>query len=292
MKYNDALSEAFRKTLTKISPELHAKVVYFFKEKKRLNWNEPQTFSEKIIKLKVEDYNNNPLVKQCADKYAVRAYVEDNGCGELLNELYAVYDSPDEIDWDSLPQSFALKLNIGCACNYFCPDKSKADRDEVMQLMRGWMKKKPWSGYAEMQYKVDKKILLEKYLSDKDGAVPVDYKVYCFHGEPAVVFYLCGRFSGEMHAGFFDTEWNYLGIGKEPVIPELDEDEIPEKPACLDVMLDASAKLSKNFPFVRIDFYQIDSKAVFGEMTFTPRGGFDVSECDINGKSMSEYLHI
>ena len=290
MGFASGLSKNFRKSLTVISPRLHAKVVYHIKEKKRLNLKDPQTFSEKVIKLKLEDYNNNPLVRQCADKYAVREYVESKGCGELLNELYDVYDSPGEIKWDSLPQSFALKLNIGCACNYFCPDKSKVTAAEVMPILEKWMEKKPWLGYAEMQYKVRKKILLEKYLSDENGTLPVDYKIYCFHGEPTAVFYLCGRFSGEMHGGFFDLDWNYLGIGKEPVIPQLEEHEIPKKPECLDAMLDASAKLSKDFPFVRIDFYQINSKPIFGEMTFTPRGGFDVSECDINGKSMAEYL--
>lgn len=285
-------SAIFRNTLTRISPRLHAKVVYFFKEKKRLDLKEPRGFSEKILKLKIEDYNTNPLVRKCADKYRVRDYVKDKGCAHLLNELYAAYDSPEEIDWDSLPESFALKLNTGCACNYFCQDKSKADKEEVMAKLRGWMKKKPWLGYAEMQYKVRKKILLEKYLTDESGGLPVDYKVYCFHGEPVAVFYLCGRFSGEMHGGFFDKDWNYLGIGKEPVIPELEKHEIPDKPSCLDEMLDASARLSDEFAFVRIDFYQINSKPVFGEMTFTPRGGFDVSECDINGKPMAEYLNV
>ena len=286
------LASNFRNLLTVISPKLHAYVVYFVKYKKPLHLKNPQSFSEKVIKLKLEDYNNNPLVKQCADKYAVREYVEQAGCGELLNELIGVIDHPDELDWEGLPQQFVLKLNVGCGCNYICTDKSKEDKSYVLERLESWMNVKPWLGYSEMQYKTEKKILIEKFLSDSNGNPPVDYKVYCFNGEPCLVFYLCGRFSEEMHGGFFDCEWNYLGIGKETHIPPLTEQEVPERPHSLEAMIEAAKKLSKDIPFVRIDFYDLDGIAIFGEMTFTPRGGFEVSECDINGKSMAELLDV
>ena len=287
-----SLASKFRNLLTVISPTLHAYVVYFFKYKKPLHLNPPKTFSEKVIWLKLKDYNSNPLVKQCADKYAVRGYVEEKGLKSLLNDLIGVYDSPEEIKWDELPDRFAIKLNTGCGCNYICKDKSAQDERQVYDKLHSWMKTNHWIGYAEMQYKTEKKLLVEKYLSDSSGNPPVDYKVYCFNGKPVLVFYLCGRFSGEMHGGFFDPDWNYLGIGREAYIKPLTEDEIPKRPRSLETMFDAAKKLSQPFPFVRIDFYDVDGRAMFGEMTFTPRGGFEVSECDINGKTMAELLTL
>ena len=288
------LASNFRNLLTVISPKLHAYVVYFVKYKKPLHLKNPQSFSEKVIKLKLEDYNNNPLVKQCADKYAVREYVEQAGCGELLNELIGVIDHPDELDWEGLPQQFVLKLNVGCGCNYICTDKSKEDKSYVLERLESWMNVKPWLGYSEMQYKTEKKILIEKFLSDSNGNPPVDYKVYCFNGQPEAILYIDGRFSDEMHAGFFDTSWQYLGIKQNFKKPykEFDKGILPQKPQSLDQMIAAAQALSAGFPFVRADFFEVNGNPVFGELTFTPSGGFEPSEVDINGKSMAELLDV
>ena len=284
----------FRSTLTLISPKLNATVVYVAKNHKLMNWNHPSTFVEKLIKLRTEDYNNNPLVKECADKYAVRDYLTRGGYSELLNPLLAVYDNPEEIEWNELPERFALKLNSGSGCNIICDDKSKLKEEEVIAELRKWRKQKYWLGYAEMQYKdVPVKYLLETFLVGRDGLFPEDYKIYCFNGGPKAILYISGRFSDSTCAGFFDTNWKYLGLPKNRLdYKSFDVDSIPTRPRSLDVMLKAAADLSKPFPFVRMDFYDLDGEAVFGEMTFSPAGGFDVSEIDIDGKSMGDLLEI
>lgn len=295
MSFFSMVSNLFRKTLTCISPDLNIRFVYRIKKKKRLNTEDPQSFSEKLVYVRLTNYNHNPLVKQLADKYAVRDYVKKKGYEELLNELYAVFDAPKQIDFEKLPSQFALKLNVGCGCNYICMDKSKINATEIAEITRKWMKKKPWLPYAEMQYKgVEKKILLEKYLEGHNGTVPEDYKVYCFHGKPLAILYMSGRFTEQTRVGFFDSDWNYLGMKENSRLDfvTFDKSHLPPRPESLSMMVSAAETLSGTFPFVRIDFYDVDGRAIFGEMTFSPAGGYDAAEVDINGKSMAEYLHV
>ena len=126
------ISRHFKQFLTVISPRLNTEIVYFFKFKKRINLNEPRTLDEKIQWLKLNAYNKNPLVTQCADKYAVRDYVKSCGCSEILNDLYGVYDSVDEIKWDELPEKFVIKWNFGCGQNLICFDKSKLNLKSIV----------------------------------------------------------------------------------------------------------------------------------------------------------------
>lgn len=295
MSFFSKASDLFKRVLTDISPELNIRVVYRMKKKKRLNLTNPQTFAEKLVYLRVTDYNHNPLVRELSDKYAVRDYVKQKGYSQTLNELYAVYDDPKQIVYEELPRQFALKLNVGCGSNYICSDKSKTDAAQIGKITRRWMKKKPWRLYAEMQYKgVDKKILSEKYLGSLDEPVPPDYKIYCFHGKPMAVLYIGGRFSGRTKAGFFDREWNYLGIkdNEKKHYINFETNDLPPKPKSLDLMFTVAEKLSDGFPFVRVDFFETNGNAIFGEMTFSPAGGYDAAEVDINGKSMAEYLNV
>lgn len=288
------LDYLFRACLTTISPKLNVFVVYAVKKHKMIHWKRPQTFIEKILKLRVTNYNYNPLVKQCADKYAVRSYVTENGYGFLLNDLLAAYDSPEDIDWDELPDRFALKLNFACGYNIICQNKSQLDKAKAISQLKYWMKQKPWLGYAELQYKdVPLKILVERYLEGKDGCFPEDYKLYCFHGEPQAILYMSGRYSDHMKAGFFDIDWEYIGAPHtKKAYGTFDANNLPPRPDSLPMMLKAARSLSKPFPFVRIDFYDLDGTAVLGEMTFSPAGGFDASEIDVHGVSMADMLNL
>ncbi len=284
----------FRSLLTKISPKLNTFVVYAVKKHEIIHWKNPQTFVEKLLKLRITNYNYNPLVKQCADKYAVRSYVDNHGYGELLNDLLAVYDKPEDINWDALPDRFAMKLNSACGRNIICQNKALLDKSKAVAQLNEWIKQKPWLGYAELQYKdVPVKIIVERYLEGKDGSFPEDYKLYCFHGEPKAILYMSGRYSDHMQAGFFDMEWNYLGASNSKKAYEVfDKNKLPEKPESLPTMIEAARTLSSPFPFVRMDFYDLDGKAIFGEMTFSPAGGFDASEINVHGVSMKDMLHL
>lgn len=285
------LAHLFRSALTCISPVLNTKVTYFMKFKKKLDLKNPKDLREKILWLKLRDYETNALVRQCADKYAVRSYIEEKGCPEILVPLIASYDSVDEIDWNALPESFAMKWNFGCGFNIICPDKSKLDIPQTVEKMKKWGKTRYHLGHSEMQYKdVPKKIIVEQYLKPKSGNLPEDYKVYCFHGKPLAILFMAGRHTENMQAVFMDPQWQLLGsTGKAKY---KDVADLPGKPAALDKMLEYAQKLSEPFEFVRADFYEIDGQVYFGELTFTPAGGFDVSQCKIDGKPMGEFLQI
>ena len=183
-----AMQGAFRSTLTLISPKLNTAVTYRVKFGRKLDLTRPTTFNEKVLWLKFNTYWNNDTVKQCADKLRVRDYLEQHGYGYLLNELIASYEDVDSIDFSTLPDRFAIKLNVGCACNIIVQDKSKLDIEATKNTMRKWLKNNYWLGWSEMQYKdVKPCILIEKYLGGDDGSLPVDYKFYCMNGKATSV---------------------------------------------------------------------------------------------------------
>lgn len=275
-----SFGKAFKSLLTLFSPRLNTDVVYFFKFKKRINLKHPQTLDEKIQWLKLNTYINNPLVTQCADKYAVREYVEKSGCGEILNELYGAYDKVEDIPWDELPNSFVLKWNFGCGQNLIVRDKSKLNLDEAKKKLKKWYSIHDtfYLPYSEMQYKgIPPKLVCEKLIETEDGDLPVDYKLYCFNGRPDCVLVCAKR--GHMKHGaeyyFFDKDWNLKRYNKRG--KEAPEDFTLPKPENLGLLFDYAEKLAKPFPFVRADFYLEKGQVTFGELTFTPCGGFDVN---------------
>jgi hypothetical protein len=278
-----------RKILTFISPTLNTKVTYYIAKGKRINLENPETFEEKILWLKLNMYADNALVTKCADKYQVRSYVkEDCGLGELLNELIGAWDSVDGIDWELLPNKFALKCNHGSGYNIICDDKRKLDIKNAKMKLNKWISTDQWKSYSELNYKnINKKIICEKYLETDQGFFPYDYKIYCFNGVPKAVLVMMDR-GKETKGVFMSPEWDFISnISKYEQVTDL-----PDKPYSLDIMIKAAIKLSRPFPFVRVDFYQYHDRAIFGEMTFTPAGGLYVSQTDINGVSMGELLDL
>lgn len=274
------LSRWFKQMLTRISPEFNTRVIYLIKFKKPINLKHPQTLDEKIQWLKLNTYQGNPLVTQCADKYAVREYVEKCGCGEILNELYGVYDRVEDIPWIELPNSFVIKWNFGCGQNLIVFDKSKLNIDDAKRKLNEWYKTKDtfYLSYSEIQYKgISPKLVCEKLIETEDGGLPLDYKLYCFNGKPFSVMMCSGR--GTTGHGtkyyLFDRNWNLLRYNKAG--KKAPEGFTLPKPDGVDKLFKYAEMLSKPFPFVRADFYLEKGKVTFGELTFTPCGGFDVN---------------
>lgn len=276
------------KAATIISPKLNTTLRFRQANGFFPNYAFPKTLTEKLVWLKLNMYMEDPLVIQCADKFRVRDYVESKGCSDTLNDLIGVYDSADQIPWDSLPNKFVLKWNFGAGMNLICTDKTKLDIDGTIKKLNKWGKSKYWLNHSEMQYKyTPKKIICEKFLENKRDEVIPDYKVYCFHGEPLAIFVMHDRGKG-VKSEFFDINWNLLQNTKKYQNPA----EQTPKPKCLDRMIEVSRLLSEPFPFVRCDFYVVNDILVFGEMTFTPAGGVLTSQTQIAGKEMGDYLHI
>lgn len=280
MNHYNPISRWFKRFLGKISPVLNTRVVYRSKFHRPIDLKNPKTLDEKIQWLKLNTYLGNPLVNQCADKYRVRDYVTECGCGEILNDLIGVYDTVSEVPWESLPSQFALKWNFGCGENLIVFDKSALDIEIAKKKLEKWYKTRDvfYLTYSEMQYQgIPPKLLCEKLIETEDGGLPVDYKLYCFNGKPHCVLVCLQR--GVMTHGaeyyFFDREWNLLRYNKRG--KEAPEGFTIPKPEGVDKLFEFAESLAKPFPFVRADFYLEKGKVTFGELTFTPCGGFDVN---------------
>lgn len=260
--------------LSYLSPRLNT-ILLFLKKFGRLpELKNPVTLNEKLLKLKLEDYGTNELVRQCADKYRVRDYVKNCGLENCLNKLWAAYDRPEDIDWESLPESFAMKWNFGCGYNVICRSKEELDIREAEQKLRKWGREPFWAYFSELQYRgVPKKIIVEEYIGGKEGTPPEDYKFYCFHGSAYCVMLCVGREEGWPKFYFFDREFRLMRINR-------DSAQAPEgfslpKPEGIEEAFGIADRLSRGFPFVRVDLYLTERGARFGEMTFTPAAALD-----------------
>ena len=252
--------------LTKISPVAGAYVLYFIRTKKIPNLKNPKDFNEKLTYLKLNRYATDKRVIQYADKFLVREYIKSKGYEEILNDLYGVYDSFDDIDFDRLPVSFALKCTHGCAYNIICHDKDSLDVETTRKKVNTWLKEKCGLATQELHYtKIEPRIIIEKNLCDKNGFMPVDYKLYCFNGKAEVILVCTERTTG-LRLNYFDTKWEELMYGKEHYRSSR---TIP-KPRNLKMMLQIAECLSSEFPFVRVDLYENSKGVIFGELTFTP----------------------
>ncbi len=266
----------FHYLLCGISPKLSVKFWYRFYLKKPLDLEHPKTLDEKIQWMKLYYYKDNPLVYQCADKFRVRDYVKNCGLEHILNDLIATYHSANEINWDVLPQKFVLKWNFSNGGNIICSDKSKLDRKQAIKELNRFQKIKPHLKYAEPQYDVEKVLLCEKFIETQNGEAPVDYKFYCFNGEAKYVLCCYGRSIDHRPAFyFFDKDWQLQRFNK--MGKEAPEGFTMPKPVGMDDLFHYAEILSKPFPFVRADFYLENGKAYFGELTFTPGGGYDMN---------------
>lgn len=256
-------------------PEFCAKTHYYIKFKKKLNLRNPTNFNEKIQWLKFNEFSED-IYTLCADKYKVREYVAAKGCGEILNELYGVYDDPQEIDYAALPERFALKCNHGAGYNIICSDKSSLDVEKTNRQLNKWLKEDFSSLFIEPQYKkIQRKILCEKYIENERGGFPEDYKFYCFNGKPYAVMVCIGREKGTPKFYYFDMNWNPLPF--EDTVELMDKKNFPEMPDGFLKMREYAVKLASDFKFVRADFYLLNGDVIFGELTFTPSAGLDVT---------------
>jgi len=255
--------------LSRISPKRASIVFYNRCHKKKINLKNPQTFNEKLMYLKIKNYNKNKNVYKCSDKYLIRDYAKSKGVHENnLPKIIGIYKSPKEIDFKKLPKKFVLKCSHGCGFNIICKDKKKIDRNETIKKLNKWKRKKYGYSTAETHYThVKPTIFCEEFIQNEDGSFPNDYKIYCFHGEPKLVL-VCSEREKKLKLNFYDLEWKELLIGTENY---RGTNKIV-RPKKFNEMIDIAKKVSKDFPYVRVDLYEYRDKAILGEMTFTPAG--------------------
>lgn len=274
-KIRKALSMYKLKVIARLYPQYLANEVYKSVFKKDIDWNNPKDLIEKIYWLQLN--TDTSLWTLCADKYRVRAFVEERGCGEILNELYGKWDNANEIEFDKLPNSFVLKINNSCGQIILVKDKTNLDYDKIRKQLNEWLKSDYGYVGAQLHYtRIKPCIIAEKILENKDNKSSslVDYKIWCFDGKPECILVASERTWNDKgidkySLSMYDTQWN--NISKKA----LNEDGKHyngcdvEKPSSFGLMLDYARILSKGFKEVRVDFYEIDSKPIFGELTFT-----------------------
>ncbi|HSX43217.1 MAG TPA: ATP-grasp fold amidoligase family protein [Candidatus Saccharimonadales bacterium] len=257
--------------LNLLPDRLYVPLVFFVRYRRFPNLRKPVRWADKIQWLKLNGHMER--FAQYADKYTVRAYVEEKIGAQHLIPLIGAWDTFDEIPFDELPGQFVLKVTHGCGYNFICKDKSKLDLGMLRAKITGWQQEDFYKQEREPQYKDSpRKIVCEQYLADpRTGDLP-DYKFYCVKGEPKVAQVDTDRFTDHKSAFLEIDTWkpiDYMYIATFEVPSDL-----PPKPRNLLHMLDIARKLSADFPFVRVDLYSVGDKVYFGELTFTPGSGW------------------
>ena len=261
--------------LGKMSPlfpdKPYVELMYWLNMGKKLNLKNPVTFNEKLQWLKL--YNHNPEYTVMVDKVKAKEYVAKLIGEEHIIPTLGVWDDPDDIDFDALPNQFVLKCNHNSGTGMcICRDKSKLDIEKVKAELRKGLKENYFMRWREWPYKnVPRKILAEKFMVDESGTELKDYKVFCMNGEPEIIEVDYGRFTNHMR-NLYDKDWHLIEM--EIQYPK-DASHVIPRPEKLEEMLQLARTLAKDIPHVRADFYSINGALYWGELTFCHGAGME-----------------
>lgn len=252
-----------------LSDKFYLKMMYYVRLGKNLNLNKPLTFNEKLNWLKL--YDRRGIYTQMADKYEVRQIVKERLGEEYLIPLLGVWDFPEEINFDNLPDQFVLKCTHDSGSVIICKDKTSFDCEKAVQKLQAAMKVNYFYASREWPYKnIKPRIIAEAYMVDESGTELKDYKIYNFSGEPELVQVDFGRFVHH-ERNLYSLDWKYIDETIEyPKNPNV----LISRPDGLEEMCKCARKLAKGIPSVRTDFYSINGKIYFGEITFYQEAGF------------------
>lgn len=260
------------KSMNWIPDNWYLSLLYAIVYHRKLNLKNPQRFSEKIQYYKI--HYKNPEMFSLTDKYKVRQYVADKIGENYLNKLYQVCDKAEDIDFKSLPQKFVVKTTDGGNGEnvLICRDKSILDYRETVKRINGWRNKKYASITREYAYgNMKSRIVVEEYLhplDSPDGGLD-DYKFLCFYGKCKYLWVDTDRYAGHKRA-WFDSDLNFLSDIKNSY--DIANVILPSNTR---IMIELAERLAGSFPLARIDFYNINGRIVFGEITFYPHSGFE-----------------
>lgn len=256
---------------------------------KKLDLKNPKTYTAKLQWLKL--YDRRPEHSVLVDKYAVKEYVRKTIGEDYLVPNFGVWDSFRDIDFDSLPQEFVLKCTHDSGGILICRDKSALDFAKAEERMEKARKRSFYKLNREWTYRnVQPRILAEAYMEHSDTGDLRDYKFFCFDGEPKLMFVATDRQTpGEdTKFDFFDMDYTHLAMknGHENAgVP-------PKKPENFELMKELARKLSKGIPHVRVDFYEVDGKVYFGELTFYHFSGLVPFEPDHWDQTLGDWLTL
>lgn len=271
------------------SDEAFLKMKYRLIMGTKLDLDNPKTFNEKLQWLKI--YDRKPEYTMMVDKYAVREYIAEKLGEEYLIPLLGVWDDPDDIDFDALPDKFVLKCNHNSGLGMcICRDKSKLDIEKVKKELRKGLKQDYYLTGREWPYKnVKRKIIAEKYMENHSEEDLVDYKFFCFNGSPKFLYVSQGLAGHNAMIDFMSLNWEKEVFTRDDY---KSFDTVPSKPLNFDIMIEFSKILSENIPHVRVDFYEINNRIYFGELTFCTAAGFSALKPDEYNRIIGNYLDI
>lgn len=256
---------------------------------KELHLENPKTFSEKIQWLKIND--STKIKADLSDKYLAPKLIEKKYGSQIkLVPQLGVWNKAEDIDFDSLPDKFVLKCNHGSAMNIIVKDKSKINIKKIRQKLNDWLKidYAYVNGMYENHYTfIERKIIAEQFIEEMDGNLH-DYKFHCFMGKPEYIEFIGDRVENThvVHDSIYTMDWQLTDIHMNEDIPYEKAFEKPEK---LNEMIILASEMSKDFPYVRVDFYCINNEVYFSELTFTPDSGmikFNEEKYDIEWGEM------
>ena len=272
------------RNLKNCDPRKIADKRYFKTFGRHIDWNHPTEFNEKIRWMQFNtDTSKWTLL---ADKYKVRDYVKSKGYEDILIPLLGMWEKAEDIDFDTLPQSFVIKTNHGCGEVITVSNKTKVNMKIIRSKMKHFLNTPFGYRTAEPHYLKIPPVIIAEYLLENDctwSSSLVDYKFYCFHGEPycCAVFFNRDIVNHKRCAEIYDMEWcrhdEWINDNHKPEVTI----DIP-CPRCFNQMINACQDLSAEFPFVRMDFYEVNGYLYFGEFTFTPAA--------MTGGSLSQVL--
>jgi hypothetical protein len=257
---------------------LYNQALFYSTFKRFFSMRRPKSFNEKLQVLKLRQ-RSDPTLSVLVDKVGVRQFVADRIGREYLIPVIGIWNCPEDMDWDALPNAFVLKLAHGSGYNLIIENHHKLDREKAFKQIRVWQATNHYHIFREYPYNaVRPRIICERLLAGEDGGQLKDYKFYCFYGKPAFIEVDVDRF-GDHRMNFYDMEWALQPFRKEyPMIQE----EIP-RPIRLSEMRQIAETLSAGLPFARVDLYESAGRVYFGEITLYPAGGwgkFDPPEYD------------
>lgn len=266
--------------------KLFIKLCYRCHLGKKLDLNDPKSYNEKLQWLKL--YDRDPKYTDLVDKYKVREYVKDKIGEQYLIPLIGVWDSVEDIDFDNLPNRFVLKCTHDSGGVIICKDKVEINIKEVRKKLSYLMKRNFYKLHREWPYKnIKHRIIAEKYMVDESGTQLKDYKFFCFNGEPKMMFVATDR-NVDTRFDFYDMDFNHLDFknGHE------NADRCIEKPSGFEDMKKLAAILSEGIVHVRVDFYDINGKVYFGEMTFFHWSGYVPFEPESYDYMLGEWIRL
>lgn len=281
------IKKIVKKVMEKLPDKIFIQIKYLYIFKRVINLNHPKTFNEKLQWLKL--YDRKMIYTNLVDKIAVKEYVKNRLKEDCIIPTLAIFDNVEDIDINTLPSQFVLKTNHDSGSVIRCKDKANFDIENAKIRLKKALNRDYSIHSREWPYKnISRKILVEKYMIDESFEELIDYKVFCFNGEPKFIQLDYDRYTNHGRT-IYDIDWNILPVTYRY---KHNENKYFNRPEELNKILEYSRELSKSIPFVRVDFYIVKNQVYFGEMTLYPLSGFGKFKPEIYDIKFGEFLNL